>query len=248
MPDSKASSDRRGKKPVGFDPVTFDQFSSCVIGLNYNSMKIQVVAWTKGQRHLASTRLVMAQQNGGVIYLAIPKDADTEKLWRAIEDEAIERIMMRLSFPTDWYFIVVEPRREMRESFHFRVTDKLFKVQRRRTFRLPVPEHWLMRAKWEGYEMKVMDVSMGGMRLWVLNEELEKNLKSGQILSELRFNLRGRELRASVEVRHIQSVQYSRLRKGSRVGVMFSHMSEEDKAFLSAALLEESSKYYGRLP
>jgi hypothetical protein len=248
MPDSKASSARRGKKPVGFDPVSFDQFASRVIGFNYSAMKAQVIAWAKGQRHLVRTHLVTAQQNGGVIYLALPKDADTEKLWRAIESEQIERLMMRLTLPTDWYFIVVEPRREMRESFHFRVTDRLFKVQRRRTFRLPVPEQWQMRAKWGEYEMKVLDLSMGGLRLWSLSEDLVGSLQVGQILSELKFNLRGHQISASVEVRHVQAVQHSRLRKGARVGVMFLHMSEDDSAFLSAALLEESSKYYGRLP
>ncbi len=237
--------ERRAGSP--FDLQTLGHFAQQVLRINYGSARVPATLWTKGQQLLCKTWLKSADQQGeSIVYLAFPADPELQKFYDECESKGIDRIFLRLNLPSDAYFLLIEPRRATRDRLMFRVMDRIYRLQRRRTFRLPLPENWLVRGKWKGKEFKILDLSTGGMRAMGLSEDAADGLTPGQRLEGFEFKLKGRVYTVDVEVRHQMQVSSSRYRKSTKLGLMFTRISEDDRALMSAQLLEEYRKYYGR--
>jgi hypothetical protein len=125
----------------------------------------------------------------------------------------------------------------------FKRPKEVYKVQRRKTMRLTLPESTLMRVDFQDpsfpqkrMQRKVLDISAGGAGIEI--SPVDKALfPVGSFLEDLQFQLKGKLIKGRAEVRHI---------KGTKLGVLFHGLRVADEQWIASYVFEETRKIFQR--
>ncbi len=242
----------RNKAPKNFEGITIEEAVS-VLNRCVQS-KVSVLCWTKDQAQNLKAPIETVFETSGIVFFSFFKNTEAEAFQRRLGQLAISEIFVSVTLPTDVVFFKAELRRVDDRFIHFRLINPMFKVQRRAGLRLPVPEHNKMQAHFEypsGSGLKVeaplLDISSGGIALLFTDQPCRDEFKTGSLLGELNFMIRERKISVICEVRYTREISFSKLKKGIKVGIQFLQISESDRDFIAEYVLEESSKYFGRI-
>lgn len=134
----------------------------------------------------------------------------------------------------------------------FEIPGKVFKVQRRKDVRLPIPDGYTVRVEFQrpGSKRldspKLIDVSAGGLA-FAIPEGDQQLYPPGTILQKVRFILRGREFKVDCEVRHSHTLSRDSRTPGYKIGVIFKDIKAGDSQALASYVFEESRKLFARI-
>ena len=187
-----------------------------------------VMVWTRNQENLVKTHFVHLEKDSNTFAIWQPKDVDARKF-----------ILMASSLkPPLFFFSVSLPRANIFFSALFRdITDigirfnkpaQVFKVQRRKDFRLPIPAGYVVRVEFDDpvqfplrANKKIVDLSAGGLSFLIDEDDLGAYPK-GTILQNMTFRIRGKDIQTRAEIRHTRPVESTRSQeKLAKVGVQF---------------------------
>lgn len=230
--------------------------------------------WTRNQEHLLRTYLSSFDETTGKIHAWIPKEFDVSKFIHDVKIKPIQE--SRLSDPSDMptpdcYFSVSLATANIffkalfdgvdGEGLRFFAPTNVYKVQRRKDFRMPIPDGYAVIAEFNDpifeerrLKKKIMDVSAGGLA-FIVEEDEAPMFTIGMMIPNIEFKIKSRKIVATGEVRHMRTIApqgtatagaKSRL-KGVKVGVQFKHIAERDIQFIAAYVFEESRKYFTKL-
>lgn len=125
------------------------------------------------------------------------------------------------------------------------MASKLFRIHRRKDERYELPrgvEVWVKLPSARRPEMAVTrrlhDVSAGGLSVELTVSEAPRYTK-GLFLGKIQFRLAGRDLTLAGQVQGKGSIEIGRLRRaGVKLGVAFRRISNEDRDFIRAYVLQ----------
>lgn len=214
------------------------QFSSCVV-------------WTKDQKVVVNTHLASANDIDDKLTVWVPKEHDLAALSAALAQA-----------PENSYFSVSTSRANVLfrakflgvdgESLLFAFPQEMFKIQRRKSFRLPIPDGYVVKVDFRDpvlpahrLSRRVFDISAGGLSFLTPLDE-EPMFRQGTKLVAMTFKLKGRDLAVEAEIRHSREVKTAKV-PTLKVGCEFTQIRPGDSQYIAAYVFEESRKYLSKL-
>ena len=133
---------------------------------------------------------------------------------------------------------------------------EIFKVQRRKDFRAPIPDGYVMYVTFtdplipnKEVKAKVFDISAGGLSLVIPHEE-EAGFEPKKILKNMKLTLKNHDIECEGEIRYTQDLatrtHVTKMIEGIKVGIKFNKIKEADTQKIASYVLEESRKYFTR--
>ncbi len=208
--------------------------------------------WTKNQERVINTHLSVYSDSGKYFYCWAPKEFDPG----LFNDE------LKQSGERDCYFSISLMRANIffrakylgfdHAGLQFGLPEKVFKVQRRKDLRFPIPDGHVLKVDFSDpltpgkpITKKCMDISASGMAFLVEEEEAPL-FPVGLMLENMTFNVRGRDITVVAEIRNTRPTRADSRKKGVVVGVVFKNMRAADSQHIAAYVFEESRKYFSR--
>src|SRR5690606_35014439 len=100
--------------------------------------RAKLQCWSSGQTHTYTSRIVKVHESGELKSISVSKEyPGGDEFEAALVREAQEDVHFSLHLPTDIIFFKGELRRGESGTFAIRVKEPIYKVQRRRSLRLP---------------------------------------------------------------------------------------------------------------
>ena len=205
--------------------------------------------WTRNQEHIVTTRFSHFSESEQIIYVWIPKDFELRKLEAALTESQSPYCFFNVFFPSaniffKATFIGVDP-----AGLKFKLPETMFRIQRRRDLRYMIPEGQVLHIEFRDpvfqekiLQKKTYNIGARGLAFFISEEE-EAHYYVGMMLSDVTFTIRGRQIRADGEVRHITHRAPSDRIKGAKVGLDFKEISQGDESFIAAYIFEESRRF-----
>jgi c-di-GMP-binding flagellar brake protein YcgR len=167
--------------------------------------------------------------------------------------EGSDQIHFSLHLPTDIIFFKGELRRGESGTFTARVKEPIYKVQRRRSLRLPIPASQTIMVSFrlasdasKRFQAQLLNLSDGGISLMSGEETLYQLFPKDAKLAQIEFKIGPLEVAAAGVVRHAMAVGNPGVKDRFRFGVEFAAMDPKLKERVARYVLEESAKYLGR--
>lgn len=211
-----------------------------------------VMIWTKNQEHVIHTQLTRFTKAEKYVYALAPKGFDAS----AFMDELAK------SDSKDCYFSVSLTRANVffkttligmdKSVLHFKMPEKVFKVQRRSDLRYKIPDGWILKADFTDplfpenkVSKKVYDISAGGCSFLVPESE-KVAFQPDLILKDFTFTIRMKTIVVDAEVRHAETPKDERMDGVVKVGIKFKNLRPGDAQHIASYVFDESRKYYAR--
>jgi c-di-GMP-binding flagellar brake protein YcgR len=216
--------------------------------------KAKLQCWSAGQVHSYTSRIVKVNETGALKSISVSKEfPGGDEFEATLMREAAEEIHFSLHLPTDIIFFKGELRRGESGTFTARVKEPIYKVQRRRSLRLPIPVSQTVAVSFrlasdasKKMQAQLLNLSDGGVSLMSSDEELYRLCQKDAKLAQIDFKIGPLEIAASGIVRHAMAVGNPGMKDRFRFGVEFISMDPKLKERVARFVLEESAKYLGR--
>lgn len=185
----------------------------------------------------------------------VPSDFDT-KPWVAYWATQSEQFcLFNLTLPRATLFFRARYIGHDATGLLFEMPSKVYKVQRRKDARVPIPDGYTVRIEFPTLQntgktprketKKIIDISAGGLAFAV--PEGEQDLyPSGTVIQEMKFSLKGREFKLDGEVRHNQTLSRDSRSPGYKIGVHFKNIKAGESQAIASYVFEESRKMFAK--
>jgi hypothetical protein len=127
-------------------------------------------------------------------------------------------------------------------GLQFKLPSKVFKVQRRKDLRFPIPDGLALKVDFADplsptvrSQRKVIDISASGLA-FVIGEDEMPLFPAGLSLSDFTFTVRGRKISVTAEIRHVRKLADGGRLKGAAVGVLFKDIRAGDNQHIALHL------------
>lgn len=208
--------------------------------------------WTKNQERVINSHVSVYSDSGKCFYCWAPKEFDP----RQFSDELKE------SGETDCYFSISLMRANIffkakylgfdHAGLQFGLPEKVFKVQRRKDLRFPIPDGHVLKIDFSDplspdklINKKCVDLSASGMAFLIEEEEVPL-YPVGLMLENMTFTVRNRQISTAAEIRNTRPTRAEARKKGIVVGVVFKNLKAADNQHIAAYVFEESRKYFSK--
>lgn len=234
-----------------FTPVDSDEEGLTLIREGVKSFSATVI-WTKEQETVVKTYLTAHLEDAREILAWIPKKLDIRAFEKHLIQIGDKTLFFSISLPRANVFFKAEYIGHEQGAFRFKYPDKIFKVQRRKSFRLPIPDGYIVFVEFDDAlggpfrsKKKVIDISAGGLS-FIAGIEEEAFFKEGQMLRNLTVKVRNKEIKCTGQVRHARLLPISSRIQGVKVGIQFEHIRPGDAQHIAGYVFEESRKYFSK--
>ncbi|MBI2711672.1 MAG: PilZ domain-containing protein [Bdellovibrio sp.] len=201
--------------------------------------------WTKEQDVVGQTRALQMAAAQRILILSTPPQVDLDKLKAAVQNNT--DFFVNLAHPTANLFFRSPMRAADSRQLIFSVPEKLFRVQRRQSFRLAMKGNYSLTVDFQSptdtaqkTTKRVLDLSDTGMAFLISNSE-EAIFQKGLILKNFHFILNKQNLTMEAEVRYSKPMGRE-AKDFSKVGVKFVSISQEDAWFVASYVLAENRR------
>ncbi len=205
------------------------------------------ILWTLNQEQTVQTYLNLFNPDEGFFRVWKPADLDPKNF------ENVKECFFNLSLVRANLFFKSTLTSFVPEGIHFVKPEKIFKVQRRSYFRLPISDRISLKIKFEDpifpeshMSKDVLDMSAGGLSFLVSDQE-EALFEPGLILKKLEFDLNEKKIKCEGEVRYFKVFPINSRTPGVKIGIKFHHMKPEDSQIIATFVFKESRKFFSRL-
>ncbi|MGE0615201.1 MAG: flagellar brake protein [Bacteriovoracia bacterium] len=212
------------------------------------------IIWTKDQEQVVNTHLVGYTEEQKTIYAWMPKNFNPDAFIRELQKIKDPSCYFSVSLTRANIFFKTKFKDINQEGLAFEYPEQIYKVQRRKDFRMPVPDGYAIKIEVEDplfpenkLQKKVYDISAGGISFIVKTDE-EAMFTVGLKLRNIRFQVRSRDIKCDAEVKHIKMMTNTRDAKppGVKIGLQLQNLKPADAQHIASYVFEESRKYFSR--
>jgi hypothetical protein len=215
------------------------------------SWKARLQCWTEGRKHSFTSRIVKVHEGLVRIVISVAKEGPAGAAFeKAIVGESFEEVLFSLHLPTDVVFFKGEFTPAGPDTFHVRVKDALYKVQRRVALRLPVPGSSSARMVLSNGAVRsgiLLNVSEGGIGVMFKEKSSFEVVSAEKNEIDVTFTVFGIAVHAKAILKHTSEVGSAMVKKSFRLGFSFTSIDPRLQTELSQLVMEESAKYLGRI-
>ena len=212
-----------------------------------------VMVWTKNQENLIKTHVVHLEKDGTGFAIWQPKDVDGRKFITMATAMKPPLFFFSVSLARANIFFSALFRDISETGIRFFKPAQIFKVQRRKDFRLPIPAGYVVRVEFDDpvqfplrANLKIADISAGGLSFLIEEDDLGAYPK-GAILQNMVFRIRGRDIHTRGEVRDARAIETTNSPvKLAKVGIQFVSLQKGDDQVIASYVFEESRKYFSK--
>ncbi|MGZ3699028.1 MAG: flagellar brake protein [Bdellovibrionota bacterium] len=210
--------------------------------------------WTKNQATVINTHLTLFDDSEKILKAWVPTGTDPASLIFALKASGSNDCFFSVSLSRANIFFRAPMKgvEEDTSSVVFGLPDKVFKVQRRKDMRFPIPDGWVLKIKFQDplfsertVERKVLDISASGLAFIVTDADAAM-YQVGMVLKDLTFTVRARTIVAEAEIRHTQTLPSGSKNPGVKIGILFKNLKPADSNHIAQYVFEESRKFYSR--
>jgi hypothetical protein len=240
-------------RPPEFQPVV-DPAEAKSILREAVKVTASTTIWSRSQKHMIKSHLSMYSAAEDVLYFAIPTNEDIREFVRDLHGGGNEECLFSISLPHANIFFKSDFIAVDAPGLKFKVPARIFKVQRRAEMRFTIPLDYKIRVEFSDplFPEKVLikeiiDISATGLAFLASVNEQPMFVK-GSRLRDLKFKIRGREIRVDAEVRHAVSLS-SRGAKNSgfKIGISFIGIRPGESQHIAVFVFDECRRLYFRL-
>lgn len=202
--------------------------------------------WTKEQDIVFQSHCTLMSPIQRALSFWIPKQLDLEKLKSVLKTQP--DFFINLAHPGASLFFKTKIRSLDSANLIFEVPEKLYRVQRRHSFRLPMRGVYSLTVDFENPQQpnqmltkRVFDLSDLGMAFLIYTQD-EPQFAKGTILRKFSFVLSKQTVTMEAEVRYTKPLG-KESRDLSKVGVKFKSVSQEDSWLIASYVLAENRRF-----
>lgn len=199
--------------------------------------------WTKGREVHMQSHLQVFEPRDGLLYFTTPAHFDVSTFQTELIKQETSDCLFSLSLSSANLFFKAGYLGIDEGGLKFKRPKEVYKVQRRKTMRLILPESTLLRIDFQDpsfptkrMQRKVIDISAGGAGIEVSPTD-RALFPVGSYLEDVNLSVKGRFIKARAEVRHL---------KGSKLGVLFHGLKVADEQWIASYVFEETRKIFQR--
>jgi hypothetical protein len=242
----------KGSAPQGFQPI--DDPKEAEAALRDGAKEFaETTIWSENQKHLINSHLTAVDLKEARLWAWTPKDYDPTRLTDDLAKKGIQDLYFSVSMSRSVVFFKARFDGYDAKGLRFVIPAKLFKVQRRKDFRFPIPDGYVLKLDYEDplypdsrVTRKALDLSAGGIS-FVVREGEDAVYQQDLDLRNITFTLRGRKITCDGIIKHIKELSDKSRTQGVKIGVQFTKINPADAHFIAAYVFEESRKYFTRL-
>jgi hypothetical protein len=208
--------------------------------------------WTKDQEHVINSHMSVFSDAGHCFYCWVPKGFDTRQFMDDLAAMKQKECFFSVSLLRANIFFKAAFLGFDHAGMQFKFPSKVYKVQRRKDLRFPVPDSITIKVEFTDplapevmITKKVVDISAGGLA-FLINEDEAAIYPSGLTLENFTFSIRNKTLRIKAEIRHSKKYRGEGRATGVAVGVIFKDIRPGDSQHIAGFVFEESRKYFSR--
>lgn len=210
------------------------------------------MVWTKNQEKVITTTLSAFSPSEKTLYVLTPRDQNPALFMDELAKLGERELYFSVSTPRANIFFKAEFAGFDDAGLKFRHPKKVYKVQRRKDFRMRIPDGHVIKLQLTDplderatLNKKIYDLSASGLS-FIVTEEEEALFSEELILQNLTFTVKARTFQTHAEVRHKRAMPEESRHKGYKVGVLFKGLSSLESQFLAQYVFEESRKFFSR--
>lgn len=208
------------------------------------------MVWTKNQEEVVNTHFATISEEEGVIYMWVPPAFDPKTFSQHLAELGTTECYFSVSLSRANVFFRAVFTGFDSGGMKFKLPEKVFKVQRRKDFRLPIIDGFVMKVEFQDplfpearLTKKVIDISAGGLA-FVADTSEEPMYHAGLVLKKMTFTVDRRKIEVDAEVRHKREQPQGARIPGFKVGVIFVNLKPADADHIAKYVLQESRKYF----
>ena len=208
--------------------------------------------WTKDQKITLRTRLSVISPEEEIITVLCPEDQDPKRV-SAILNTSGPLSYFTIGLDRASIFFNTNFAHFENDSLYFNYPEKVFKVQRRKDMRFPLPENMSSSVQYRNpliphqiLKHPVVDISAGGLSLAIPLTDVGV-FKAGGKLEQLTFVVNSRKILCSAIIRHVGDQKKGARYPGKKIGIEFQGIRPADADAIHSFVFEESRKYFTKL-
>jgi hypothetical protein len=208
--------------------------------------------WTKNQEHVINTHVSVFSDAGQCFYCWTPKGFDSRKFIDELKKLGEKECFFSISLLRANVFFKAQFLGVDHAGLQFKLPGKVFKVQRRKDLRLPIPDSFTIKVDFNDpltpdtrTTKKVLDISASGLA-FVIDADEVPMYPTGLVLKDLTFTVRNKTIKTGAEIRHSRALRPDGRHKGHAVGVLFKDIRPGESQHIAGFVFEESRKYFSR--
>lgn len=215
---------------------------------NAITTRSKVHLWTEGRKYQYISRVSKVVESDAnqhkAFTMMVPKDP---KFQIALDQNSIEEVFFSIQLPTDLIYGKAIVRKSNEVAFQFKVNIPLYKVQRRRAIRVPVPADMSSPVELvvEGFPLitgTLLNISTGGIGLMVKDLSLEKDFVVGR-KAEIKFQFGTLPVVAKVNLRYAIPIQGSLMSKRLKIGIQYDEIPQKTVDEIHIYVMQQSTRY-----
>jgi hypothetical protein len=237
--------------PKEFEPVT-DLAEALKMVKEGAKTLSSVMIWTKNQEQVINSHMGVYSDAGQCFYCFKPKEINPAQFMDALAKSGEKECFFSVSLLRANIFFKAQFMGFDAAGLQFKLPTKVYKVQRRKDLRFPVPDGMLIKVDFKDpldpetvLSKKILDISASGLAFLVLDDEAPVFVP-GLTLNELSFTVRNKKITIPAEIRHAKKLGADARSKGFSIGVFFKDIRPGDAQHIAAFVFEESRKYFSR--
>lgn len=244
-------SEKAPEKPREFQPVEDPAEARKFLREGAKTFASAMI-WSKEQKYVLHSHLNVYAESEQILYAWIPKDIDPAQLMDQLIEVGSKECYFSVSLSRANLFFKATYLDFDEGGFKFRAPTQVFKVQRRKDMRFPIPDGIVLRAEIQDplfpdqlLSKKIIDISASGLAFNVTEAEASI-FPTGLTLKNVTFTIRGRKILVDAEVRHARAQPVDSRISGFKVGILFKHLREADSQWIASYVFEEGRKYFSK--
>ncbi len=206
--------------------------------------------WTKNQQVQIKSRMKAFDQAKRTLLFATPNPVELDQLKISLESQNTTQTFFCILHPRANLYFTAEFKGIQSIGLEFEVPKVMHKVQRRENVRYPIPSGKVMPLHFQDpvypdklIRKNILDISAGGLSF--LTNTAESSLYViGLTLEGLQFNMGGKKLTFSGQVRYAKTFTNAQDKPQLKVGVQFMNIKSADSSHIASFVNEEMRKYY----
>ncbi len=224
--------------------------------------KVFLTFWFKNQNLKFDSTVIEYLPNTKKIHLQFPVTVNEVELLRNIQTQGTNDIFGSMRIGAENFFFKTQLTDVRTSMLIMNVPDSVYRLQRRMHLRIPFPrklapklfmpdptkpfQEDIILKEEQMLFFRVLDVSVGGLSIAVALTQ--RNLfSSNQILKQLLFKIRGREILTNGEVRYIMDTQSDQGKSMAKIGIKFIALKPAYEKVIVQFVLDESRALFSRM-